>query len=57
MPEPVGEAVERAVEELTRASRRNDPDELAEAVRRAARRAAQDAGGKKPVTRVLVTEI
>jgi ribonuclease J len=57
MPEPVGEAVERAVEELTRASRRNDPDELAEAVRRAARRAAHDAWGKKPVTRVLVTEI
>jgi ribonuclease J len=57
MPEPVGEAVERVVEELVRAGRRNDPDELAESVRRAARRAAHDAWGKKPVTRVLVTEI
>jgi ribonuclease J len=57
MPEPVGAAVERAVEELVRASRRNDPDELAESVRRAARRAAHDAWGKKPVTRVLVTEL
>ena len=34
-----------------------DPDELAENVRRAARRAAQEAWGKKPITRVLVTEL
>jgi predicted secreted protein len=34
-----------------------DPDDLAENVRRAARRAAHDAWGKKPVTRVLVTEL
>jgi ribonuclease J len=57
MPQPVAEAVERAVEEETRGGGRNDPDELAESVRRAARRAAHDAWGKKPVTRVLVTEV
>jgi len=57
MPEPVAEAVELAVEEQTRGNRHHDPDDLAEAVRRAARRAAHDAWGKKPVTRVLVTEV
>lgn len=57
MPQPVAEAVERAVAEAARGGRRNDPDELAESVRRAARRAAHDAWGKKPVTRVLVTEV
>ena len=37
--------------------KRGDPDELLETVRRAARRAAADAWGKKPVTRVTVIEI
>jgi len=56
IPEPVHEAIRVAVEDLTRRSKRADPDELAENVRRAARRAAQDAWGKKPVTRVSVIE-
>jgi ribonuclease J len=62
MPEPVQDAVLRAVEETIRQNgggkkRRTDPDELAETVRRAARRAAAEAWGKKPPTRVLVTEL
>jgi ribonuclease J len=57
MPEAVEDAVLRAVEQTIAGNRRFDPDDLAENVRRAARRAAQDAWGKKPVTRVLVTEI
>ena len=50
MPEPVEEAVLKAVEETLAKNKRSDPDELAENVRRAARRAAQDAWGKKPIT-------
>ena len=57
MPEPVEEAVLKAVEETLDKNKRSDPDELAENVRRAARRAAQEAWGKKPITRVLVSEI
>jgi ribonuclease J len=62
MPEAVEEAVLKAVEDTlsknTKGGRgRSDPDALAEKVRRAARRAAHDAWGKKPVTRVLVTEL
>ncbi len=62
MPEPVEEAVLKAVEETldknsSHGRGRSDPDELAENVRRAARRAAQEAWGKKPITRVLVTEL
>jgi ribonuclease J len=57
MPEPVEEAVLKAVEETLEKNKRSDPDELAENVRRAARRAAQEAWGKKPITRVLVTEL
>jgi ribonuclease J len=57
MPEPVEEAVLRAVEQAIGQNRSRDPDALAENVRRAARRAAHDSWGKKPVTRVLVTEI
>jgi ribonuclease J len=57
MPEPVEEAVLRAVEQVIGQNKRSDPDALAENVRRVARRAAHDAWGKKPVTRVLVTEI
>ena len=57
MPEPVEEAVLKAVEETLDKNKRSDIDDLAENVRRAARRAAQDAWGKKPVTRVLVSEL
>jgi ribonuclease J len=57
MPDPVEEAVLKAVEETLDKNKRSDPDELAENVRRAARRAAQEAWGKKPITRVLVTEL
>jgi ribonuclease J len=57
MPEQIEEAVLLAVEDAIARAKRNDVDALAEAVRRAARRAAQDAWGKKPVTRVLVTEL
>ena len=57
MPEPVEEAVLKAVEETLEKNKRSDPDELAENVRRAARRAAQEAWGKKPITRVLVSEL
>jgi ribonuclease J len=57
MPPPVTEAVQRAVEQQTRSGQRHDPDQLAESVRRAARRAAHESWGKKPVTRVLVTEV
>ena len=57
MPEPVEDAVLKAVEDTLDKNKRSDPDELAENVRRAARRAAQEAWGKKPITRVLVTEL
>jgi ribonuclease J len=57
MPEPVEEAVLKAVEDTLDKNKRSDPDELAENVRRAARRAAQEAWGKKPITRVLVSEL
>jgi ribonuclease J len=57
MPEAVEEAVLKAVEATLDGNKRSDPDDLAENVRRAARRAAQDAWGKKPITRVLVSEI
>jgi ribonuclease J len=57
MPEPVEEAVLKAVEETLDKNKRSDPDDLAENVRRAARRAAHDAWGKKPITRVLVSEL
>ncbi|HWY60638.1 MAG TPA: ribonuclease J [Rhizomicrobium sp.] len=57
IPAPVQEAVRVAVEELTRRHKRGDSEDLAENIRRAARRAAQDAWGKKPVTRVTLVEI
>ena len=57
IPKPVHEAIRTAVEDTTRRAKRADPDELAESVRRAARRAAHDAWGKKPVTRVTVVEV
>jgi len=59
IPEPVHEAVRRAVDEATRrqAARRQDADELRENVRRAARRAAADVWGKKPLTRVEIVAL
>ena len=58
IPEPVQEAIARTVEEhIARAGKRTGADELAEIVRRAARRAASEAWGKKPVTRVTVVEV
>jgi ribonuclease J len=57
MPEAVEDAVLKAVEQTLEGNKRSDPDDLAENVRRAARRAAHDAWGKKPITRVLVTEL
>jgi len=57
MPEAVEEAVLKAVEDTLDKNKRSDIDDLAENVRRAARRAAHDAWGKKPITRVLVNEI
>jgi len=57
MPEPVEEAVLKAVEATIDGNRRSDIDDLTENVRRAARRAAHDAWGKKPITRVLVSEL
>ena len=58
MPEPVREAVRVVVNEaLRRHNPKGDADELQENVRRAARRAANDAWGKKPITRVTVVEL
>jgi ribonuclease J len=57
IPEPVEAAIRKTVNEhVARAGKRADPDELAETVRRAARRAASDSWGKKPITRVVVVE-
>jgi len=59
IPEPVHAAVRTAVDEaLSRHNpKRTDDDDLKESVRRAARRAAADAWGKKPVTRVEVVRL
>ena len=59
MPRPVEAAVRTAVDETLRRHnpKKSDSEELRETVRRAARRAAQDAWGKKPVTRVTVVEL
>ena len=57
MPEAVEEAVLKAVEGTIARNKGSDPDNLAEHIRRAARRAAHDAWGKKPITRVLVSEV
>ncbi|MEY4966640.1 MAG: hypothetical protein RL274_2223 [Pseudomonadota bacterium] len=57
MPNAVEEAVLKAVEGTIARNKGSDPDNLAENIRRAARRAAHDAWGKKPLTRVLVAEI
>jgi ribonuclease J len=54
IPEPVHEAIRDATADAIKKHnpKRGDDDLLKETVRRAARRAAQDAWGKKPVTRV-----
>jgi ribonuclease J len=56
IPEPVREAVRDAVEGAVKRHnpKRDDEGKLRETVRRAARGAAEDAWGKKPVTRVEV---
>jgi ribonuclease J len=59
MPQAVENAVQVAVDETLRRHnpKKGSSEELRETVRRAARRAAQDAWGKKPVTRVTVVEL
>ena len=60
IPEPVHAAIRGALAEpLKRHNAKRDEDgrDLAESVRRAARRAAENAWGKKPVTRVEVVQI
>jgi ribonuclease J len=59
IPEPVHEAVREAVDAaLERHNpKKSDEKKLAEAVRRAARGAANDAWGKKPITRVEVVVV
>jgi ribonuclease J len=56
IPDAVQPPVREAVAETTRRynPRRGQDQELAENVRRSARRAAADAWGKKPVTRVEI---
>jgi ribonuclease J len=59
IPAPVHDAVRKAVDDITgrHNPRRDGGEGLAENVRRAARRAAFDAWGKKPVVRVTVVEV
>lgn len=59
IPEPVHEAVREAVDAAIKRHnpRKDDEGDLREKVRRAARSAADDAWGKKPITRVEVTVV
>jgi ribonuclease J len=57
IPEPVHAAIRTATDEAIRRQRKGDEAALKEGVRRAARRAAQDAWGKKPVTRVEIVNL
>jgi ribonuclease J len=57
IPEPVHGAIRAALDEPIRRHNPKRVDELKENVRRAARRAAENAWDKKPVTRVEVVEI
>jgi ribonuclease J len=59
IPEPVHEAVREAVDQVVgrHNPKKDDEGKLRETVRRAARGAAEDAWGKKPVTRVEVVLI
>jgi len=54
IPEPVHTAIRDAADEAIKRHKKGDEDALRENVRRATRRAAQDAWGKKPVTRVEI---
>ena len=54
IPEPVHAAIRDAAADAAKRSRKGDDNALKENVRRAARRAAHDAWGKKPVTRVEI---
>jgi len=54
IPEPVHAAIRGATDEAVKRHKKGDEEQLRENVRRAARRAASDAWGKKPVTRVEV---
>jgi ribonuclease J len=57
IPEPVHAAIRAALDAPIKRHNPKRPDDLKEALRRAARRAAEDAWGKKPVTRVEVIEL
>ena len=59
IPQPVHDAVRKAVDDVAgrHNPKRDGGEGLAENVRRAARRAAFDAWGKKPVVRVMVAEV
>jgi ribonuclease J len=59
IPQPVHAAIQDAVDEILKRHnpKRSDSEDLGESVRRAARRAAQEAWGKKPVTRVTILEV
>jgi len=59
IPEPVHAAIRGALDEPIKRHnpKRSDVSDLKDSVRRAARRAAESAWGKKPVTRVEVVEI
>lgn len=59
IPEPVHGAILGALDEPIKRhnQKRSDASDLKETIRRAARRAAENAWGKKPVTRVEVIEI
>jgi ribonuclease J len=59
IPEPVHLSVRRAVDDALKRHnpKRGDEADLKESVRRAARRAANDAWGKKPPTRVEVVSL
>ena len=59
IPEPVHEAVRDAVEGMVKRHnpKKDDERKLRESVRRAARGAAEDAWGKKPVTRVEIVSV
>lgn len=59
MPDSVADAVRAAANETLRRHnpKSSDGEELRETVRRAARNAARDVWGKKPITRVTVVEL
>lgn len=57
IPETVRTAVLRLVQNTLDLNKGGYPDDIVEIVRRTARRAAHDAWGKKPLTRVVITQI